>query len=90
MTEDNKDDFETKILESFWEGYRSVCDFTAEEKKMYPYLCAIIDAFWSADIRWNEDSLLNAHKAGDIESVRRWLSTIWTRLTRSDLPDPEL
>ena len=78
--ENKQDDFETKILESFWKGYCSVRSFTAEEQKLYPYLCAIIDAFWSSDIQWNEDSLMNAQKAGDVESVRRWLSTIYERL----------
>jgi len=78
--ENREDDLEAKILESFLEGYCSVRSFTAEEQNMYPYLCAIIDAFWSSDIRWNEDSLLNAHEAGDTKSVRRWLSTIWERL----------
>lgn len=77
---DRGKDFERRILTSFWDGYCSVRSFTAEEKKWYPYLRAIIDAFWSCDIQWNEDSLLNAHQAGDIPTVRRWLSTIWTRL----------
>ena len=82
--ENREDDLEAKILESFLEGYCSVRSFTAEEQNMYPYLCAIIDAFWSSDIRWNEDSLLNAHEAGDTKSVRRWLSTIWERLAFSN------
>lgn len=76
-------DFEANILASFLDGYCSVRSFTKEEQQWYPYLYAIIDAFWSSDIRWNEDSLLNAHKAGNAEGVRRWLSTIWERLTIS-------
>ena len=78
--ENKEDNFEAKILESFWDGYCSVRSFTTEEKNMYPYLCAIINAFWASDIRWNEDSLLNAYKEGDSKSVRRWLLTIWERL----------
>lgn len=81
--DDKGDDFASKILSSFWDGYCSVRSFTAEEQKLYPYLCAIIDAFWSPDIRWNEDSLLNSHEAGDTKSVRRWLSAIWERLVVS-------
>ena len=77
---DKEDHFESKILESFLAGYCSVRSFTAEEQKLYPYLRAIIDAFWSSDIRWNEDSLMNAQEAGDVESVRRWLSIIYERL----------
>lgn len=81
--ENREDDFETKILTSFLDGYCSVCNFSEEQKSWYPYLYAIIDAFWSNDIRWSEDSLLNAHKNGDVESVHRWLLTIWERLTSS-------
>ena len=73
-------DFKEKILA----GYCSVRSFSKEEKYFYPYLCAIIRAFWSSDIRWNKDSLLNAHKAGDSMSVRRWLLKIWERLVISD------
>lgn len=78
--ENKEADFEAKILASFLDGYCSVRSFSKEERQWYPYLYAIIDAFWSADILWNEDSLLNAQKAGDSERVRRWLSTIWERL----------
>lgn len=78
--ENEEADFEVKILASFLGGYCSVRSFTEEEQKLYPHLCAIIDAFWSSDIRWNEDSLLNAHKAGDTERVRQCLSMILDRL----------
>lgn len=79
---ENKDEnFEAKILAAFFEGYCSVRSFSKEEREWYPYLYAIISAFWSSDIRWNEDSLLNAHKAGNSVGVRQWLETIWKRLT---------
>lgn len=86
--ENKAENFEAKILASFWDGYCSVRSFTKEEQQWYPYLYAIIDAFWSSDIRWNEDSLLNAHKAGDSESIRRWLLTIWERLAIPNQPIP--
>lgn len=79
--ENKEDDFESKILMSFFKGYRSVRSFSKEQQHLYPYLHAIINAFWSADIRWNEDSLFHAHKSGDMESVHRWLLIIWERLT---------
>lgn len=79
--ESKEDDFENKILSAFWEGYCLVRDFSNEERQWYPYLCAIINAFWSFDISYNDDSLLEAHKAGDLTSVRRWLETIWKRLS---------
>ncbi len=76
-------DFKNKILSAFLDGYCSVRSFSKEEQAWYPYLLAIIDAFWSQDIRWSEDSLLNAHKAGNTSRVRQWLETIWERLTVS-------
>lgn len=79
--EDKGSDFEEEILTAFLEGYSSVRAFSIEEERWYPYLCAIIDAFWSADIRWNKDSLLNAYRAGDKEGVHRWLTVIWERLS---------
>lgn len=79
--EDAGKDFENVILNSFLEGYCSVRAFSEEERNWFPYLRAIIYAFWSSDIRWNDDSLINAHKAGDSDSVRRWLTTIWERLS---------
>lgn len=78
--EDAKDDIESDILTSFLNGYRSVRGFSEEEESLYPYLYAIINAFWSSDIKWNEDSLMNAIKNGDMDGARRWLITIWERL----------
>lgn len=66
---------------SFFKGYRSVRSFSKEQQHLYPYLHAVINAFWSSDIRWNEDSLFHAHKSGDMESVHRWFLIIWERLT---------
>ena len=43
-----------------------------------------IDAFWSIDICWSEDGLLNSHEAGDSKRVRWWLETIWNRLETVD------
>ena len=81
--ESRETDFEAVILKSFLDGYCSIRSLSDTEKQWYPYLQAIITAFWSDDIRWNEDSLHNAHKAGDAEGVRRWLLTIWERLSAS-------
>ncbi len=78
---DKEDDFEKRISSSFWNGYRSVRDFTKEEQKLYPYLYAIIDAFWSFDILWSENSLLNLCKAGDRKHIKKQLSLILKRLT---------
>lgn len=73
-------DIETEILTSFLEGYRSVREFSEEQKNWYSYLKAIINAFWSSDIQWDDGSLANAVEDGDIEKVRQWLESIWQRL----------
>jgi len=78
--EDAGDGYETLILRSFLKGYGAVRQFSEQERQWFPYLYAIINAFWSADIRWAEDSLLSAHKAGNTEAVRRWLTEIHRRL----------
>lgn len=72
---------EAEILDSFWRGYHSLRELTEEERNWYPYLRAVIDAFWSMDIKWRENSLMNAVKNGDTEKVRKWLAVIWERLT---------
>lgn len=78
--EDAPSDYESQILAAFWDGYWSVRPFSEDEQRWYPYLCSIIRAFWSMDVRWAEDSLLNLHKAGDAQGVKRWLLTILERL----------
>ncbi len=78
--DDLGDDIEEKILASFFKGYGSVRNFSEEQQYWYPYLYAVIDSFWSADIKWNEDSLMNTVKNGDMEMARKWLETVWQRL----------
>lgn len=75
------DDFKSEVFAAFWDGYRSIRPVSEQEQQLYPYLYAIIDAFWSQDILWREDSLINAHKAGDSDGVQKWLSLIWERLS---------
>ena len=43
-------------------------------------LYAIIHAFWSQDIKWNDNSLLHAIEKGQVEDVRRWLKEIHRRI----------
>ena len=79
--EDSAEDFESQILNAFLDGYRSVRSFTHEERELFPYLFRIVDAFWSFDMLWREDGLMNSHKAGDTEAVMNWLKVIWERIT---------
>ncbi len=71
-----------KILAAFYKGYRSTRDFTPDELTYIPYLRAIIDAFWLTNIRWDDNSLVNAVKNGDKEKIREHLERIWDKLTK--------
>lgn len=75
-----KESHEYIILPSFLKGYHSERPFSDVQKSMYPYLCAIIKAFWSMDIKWNENSLLCELEQGNIKAVNRWLEEIQKRL----------
>lgn len=79
--EPGPDHDEARLFSSFLEGYSALRPFSGQERQWLPYLTAIIHGFWRADIRWNEDSLLNVWRAGRTEDVRRWLRTIWERLS---------
>lgn len=78
---DKDEAYGEKILTAFWKGYHSVRSFTEDERLYYPYLYCIIDAFWSSDIRWNEDSLLNAYSHHDENRIHYWLTVIMNRLS---------
>lgn len=80
--EDRQPDFEEKILAAFWDGYGSVRALSKQEQNWIPYLYAMIDAFWTPEIRWNADSLLNARDAGDWNIVRNQLERIHQRLSK--------
>lgn len=79
---DRPEDYEERVLAAFLAGYSSLRPFTPRQRELFPYLYAVIDAFWAADIRWNDDSYLNALQAGDRPAVGRWLREIRRRLFR--------
>lgn len=68
------------ILPAFLQGYQLERPFSNTQREMYPYLYAIINAFWSADIKWNENSLMNELAKGNMQSVRKWLNEIYRRI----------
>ncbi len=79
------EDMEEAILAAFLEGYDSVRRFSEEQRRWYPYLYALIDGFWSSDIRWDDGSLTHALHRGETERARAWLETIRRRLTLRNL-----
>ncbi len=72
------------ILPAFLQGYHKERPFSSEYQRLYPYLSAIIHAFWSADIKWRHDSLLANLKRGNHSEVRTQLSRIHRRLLKLD------
>ena len=74
------DDCKSRILSAFLNGYHQQRPITPEQLSFVPYLYSIINAFWSADIRWNEDSLINCLEKGDTEAVRKHMENIYNKL----------
>ena len=68
------------ILPAFLEGYHQERPFTQRQREVYPYLYALIHAFWSMDLKWREDSLANAVERDEEAAQRAWLEEIHRRL----------
>ena len=79
---------EPVILSAFLNGYQQVRPFTPEQKAAFPYLYALVSAFWLADIRWDENSLINALASGDAAAAHAWMKEIYRR-EMTLLPMPE-
>ena len=79
---------EPVILSAFLNGYHQVRPFTPEQKAAFPYLYALVSAFWLADIRWDENSLINALASGDAAAAHAWMKEIYRR-EMTLLPMPE-
>ena len=70
---------EQMILRVFLKGYHKERPFTERQKEVYPYLYAIISAFWLCDMKWNKDSLENAVKDNDFSAIHHWMEMIFER-----------
>lgn len=75
-------DAESIVLRAFLRGYQAQRPFTPHQRAAYPYLYSMIDAFWSADIKWSDTSLSNAVKREDEARVRAILRDVYSRLRR--------
>ena len=64
------------ILSSFMKGYQQVRPFSEEHKSVFPYLYALISAFWLGDMKWNENSLENAIESGDSDAAHAWMKEV--------------
>ena len=67
------------IFSSFLEGYQHVRPFTAEQKQSFPYLYALITAFWGVDMKWVDFSRTKTVDEADDAAVRQWMKDISER-----------
>lgn len=72
---------EQLILSAFLRGYQSVRPFQPVHRELFPYLYAVVTAFWGMDLVWRENSLQNAVDRGDVQGIQTWLDVIWTRIS---------
>lgn len=78
---------EELILPAFLNGYNSERPFSDKQKSIYPYLYAIINAFWSTDIVWNDNSLRHLIEASNKESISAIMKEIDRRIhTLPEIP----
>ena len=72
---------EEVIFTSFLEGYRQVRPFTAEQQEAFPFLYALITAFWGTDMKWADSGhTITVDEADDL-MVRKWMESILERET---------
>lgn len=69
------------ILSAFLKGYHRERPFTEQQIEVFPYLYAIVSAFWLMDIRYAENNLINSIKAGKSDAAHEWMEKIQKRLT---------
>ena len=67
------------IFKSFLEGYQQIRSFTAEQKEAFPYLYALINAFWGIDMKWVDNNHTETVDEADDVSVRQWMKDILER-----------
>lgn len=77
------DDREAIILSAFLKGYHEIRPFTDAQRKWFPHLYAIIDAFWGVRLFYDENSLMSAYKRRDTERVGQHLQVIEAIITSS-------
>lgn len=65
------------ILSAFLKGYHRERPFTEQQIEVFPYLYAIVSAFWLMDV----NRLINSIKAGKSDAAQEWMREIQKRLT---------
>lgn len=70
---------EEAVLSAFLEGYQQIRPFSKEERAVFPYLYALVSAFWLFDVKWSENSLSHAIETDDVDAVHQWMNEIYKR-----------
>lgn len=76
---DYKDDYperEQDILSAFLNGYDSVRPFTNLQKDIYPYLCAVISAYWLGDMSFDEGNLKSLIEKKQADAICRFMNNM--------------
>lgn len=80
-SEECRQNSEQIILPAFLKGYDSQRPFSALQKKLMPYLYAIIDAFWAAYTLWGKDGLQTAIYNKDNAQIKCCIYGILERIS---------
>ena len=67
------------ILAAFLDGYQQIRPFTEKQKAAFPYLYALVNAFWGADMKWSDNSLTTTVEKADNASLHQWMKEIYRR-----------
>ena len=70
---------EEAVLSAFLEGYQQIRPFSMKEKEVFPYLYALVSAFWLFDVKWSENSLSHSIDTDDVNAVHQWMNEIYKR-----------
>ena len=71
---------EQNILSAFLNGYDSVRPFTNLQKDIYPYLCAVISAYWLGDMSFDEGNLKSLIEKKQADAICQFMNNMRNRL----------
>lgn len=67
------------ILSAFLGGYQQIRPFSNRQKAAFPYLYALINAFWGVDMNWIDRDFTVAVEKADDASIHQWMKKIHER-----------
>ena len=82
-TEEASPERERKILSAFLAGYESLRPFTDEQRKAFPYLCAILAAFESGKMCYDENNLELLIRENSTDDIREYMKNMYECLSKN-------